>query len=178
MNMLNDAATLSEYGHREQKRKYTNEPYFIHCEEVVNLAKMFIDDTNLLCALYCHDLLEDTNISKELIRDVLGQEVLSLVEELTDISKPEDGNRSIRKEIDRQHLAIASDKAQTGKCFDIISNTISITKHDKKFALIYLKEIDSVLDILVRADKEIVDIAKGVVDMCWMDLEYDKLKLS
>ena len=43
-----------------------------------------------------------------------------LVDCLTDVSKPSDGNRAVRKEIDRQHLAKASPKAKTIKLADLI----------------------------------------------------------
>ncbi len=165
--MLRKAYELAEYGHRDQKRKYTGEPYITHCDEVVRIAKMFINDEILLAALYCHDLLEDTSISKDTILAILGQEVLDIVIELTQISKPEDGNRVVRKKIDRDFLSTVSKRAQIGKCFDLISNAESITTHDPKFALTFLKEADEILEVLTKVDKDILNITKSFIDSCW-----------
>ena len=166
-DMLKKAYELADYGHKDQKRKYTGEPYINHCEEAVSIAKHFTDDEILLSALYCHDLLEDTTIKEETILNVLGQEVLDIVIELTQVSKPEDGNRAVRKKIDIDFLSTVSKRAQTAKCFDLISNCESITTHDRKFALVYLKETDEILNVLTKVDKHILDMIKGYIDMCW-----------
>jgi (p)ppGpp synthase/HD superfamily hydrolase len=56
-----------------------------------------------------------------------AKEVVALVEMLTDVSKPEDGNRAVRKEIDRQHTALASPEGKTIKLADLIDNTQSMS---------------------------------------------------
>ena len=63
-----------------------------------------------------------------------------LVDDLTDVSKPQDGNRATRKELDRQHTAKASPDAKTIKLADLISNSRSIMKDDPNFAKVYMKE--------------------------------------
>jgi len=52
-----------------------------------------------------------------------GFAIADLVEQLTDVSVPEDGNRAIRKEIDRQHSARATAEDQTIKLADLIDNS-------------------------------------------------------
>ena len=71
---------------------------------------------------------------------------------LTSVSKPEDGNRAARKEIDRQHSANAPFEAQTIKLADIIDNTRNILEHDRSFAKLYLKEKKALAESLMEAD--------------------------
>ena len=59
-------------------------------------------------AAWLHDVVEDTPTLLEDVESAFGKSVAYLVDCLTDVSKPSDGNRAVRKEIDRQHLAKAS----------------------------------------------------------------------
>lgn len=85
--------------------------------------------------------------------------VTSMVSGLTDVSKPEDGNRATRKAIDRLHIAKQSKMVQTIKCADLISNTASIVEHDPKFAEVYLEEARQLLSAMSEADDELWNIA-------------------
>lgn len=67
----------------------------------------FAHTQEMIAAAYLHDVVEDTPVSIHEIREEIGPEVSELVDWLTDVSKPEDGNRRVRKELDRQHLAKA-----------------------------------------------------------------------
>lgn len=135
-----------------QVRKYTFEPYWVHPQEVANLVAMLpISTPEMIAAAWLHDTVEDTEITHELILTEFGQEVSELVGWLTDISKPEDGPRATRKEIDRMHMAQAPSSAQTIKCMDLISNTRSIVQNDPKFARIYLNEKRLLLNVMNKA---------------------------
>lgn len=139
-----------------QKRKYTGEEYIVHTVSVMNLVKTAkkVTDTMLAAALL-HDTLEDTQVTSALLEQEFGSEVLYLVQCLTDVSRPSDGNRSTRKQIDRQHSASAPAEAQTIKVCDLIDNSQSIVLHDKKFAPVYLEEKRLLLEVLVRADADL-----------------------
>ncbi|HKQ50440.1 MAG TPA: HD domain-containing protein [Phycisphaerae bacterium] len=69
--------------HREQKRD-DGRPYHTHPEAVVKLLQgNGICDPNVLAAAYLHDVLEDTDISRETLHREFGQIVTGLVDELT-----------------------------------------------------------------------------------------------
>lgn len=137
-----------------QVRKYTGEPYFVHPAEVVTLLTTeFRGATQeMIAAAWLHDVVEDTPVSLETIYMRFGPIVGNLVAELTDKSKPEDGNRAARKAIDREHMARASAEGQTIKCCDLIANTSSIAQHDPKFAKLYLQEKAALLEVMTKAD--------------------------
>ncbi len=82
------------------------------------------------------------------IQKVFGDRVLTLVLEVTDVSKPEDGNRSARKAIDRVHLSKASDAGKLIKLADMIDNVIDIDQHDPGFGKVFKREISVALENL------------------------------
>jgi len=162
--MKNNAIVFAMKHHGKQKRKYTNEPYINHCINVGNtLYKYGVPDYVVVAAIL-HDVLEDTSCKPEEIENEFGLDVLRLVLEVTDISKPEDGNRAKRKEIDKQHLAKASVYGQTIKLADLIDNAPSILRYDPNFAKVYMKEKEDLLKVLVKGDYRLYDIAKKSVE--------------
>jgi (p)ppGpp synthase/HD superfamily hydrolase len=152
MSVIAKAKLLAEFAHFDQKRKYTGEPYFNHCEEVAWLTAVFGGSDNMVAAAYLHDVVEDTPITNEQINEWFGSDISNLVYWLTDISLPHDGNRAARKLIDRQHTAKASIDAQFIKCADIISNTKSIVEHDPNFARVYLREMQGLLGVMTKVE--------------------------
>jgi (p)ppGpp synthase/HD superfamily hydrolase len=148
------ATLFAQFAHRKQKRKYTGEPYYVHLEEVAGLVQTAKDvDVNMIIAALLHDAVEDTWVPLWLVRVLFGSDVAGLVSDLTDASRPEDGNRAVRKAIDRAHSAAASARAQTVKLADLLSNTRSITLHDAKFAKVYMAEKELLLALLTKGDR-------------------------
>ena len=124
-----------------QFRKYTGEPYYVHPREVAAIVQSAGGDDAQVMAAHLHDVVEDTHITIEQIQFFFGDDVAALVEDLTDVSLPVDGNRADRIAIDREHTAQASLRAKMIKLADVISNTRSIVEHDQKFAKVYLEEM-------------------------------------
>lgn len=153
----------------DQKRKYTNEEYYVHPLEVYNIVKEYSDDESTHIAALLHDTVEDTKTSLEEIENLFGKDVSKLVENLTDISKPTDGNRATRKELDRLHLSKADPRAKTVKLADMISNGKSIMKHDKEFAAVYLKEMQALIEVLTDAHPDLYLKARKMI--------YNNLKI-
>ena len=135
-----------------QLRKYTFEPYIVHPREVAQIVESAGGTPEMIAAAWLHDTVEDTGVTIETIREEFGSEVAELVGWLTDVSRPEQGNRAVRKAIDRAHTAAAPGAAQTVKLADLISNTRSIMAHDPKFAITYLAEKRALLEVMTKAD--------------------------
>ncbi len=143
-----------------QLRKYTNEPYIVHPAEVVSILKTAPHTEAMIAAAWLHDVVEDTGVTIETIRAEFGSEVSDLVGWLTDVSRPDHGNRAARKAVDRAHTASAPAEAQTIKCCDLISNTRSIVRHDPEFARTYLAEKRLLLEVMTRADPSLLARAR------------------
>jgi (p)ppGpp synthase/HD superfamily hydrolase len=135
-----------------QLRKYTYEPYIVHPAEVAGIVASIGGTESQIAAAWLHDVVEDTGVTIEVIRAEFGDEIATLVGWLTDVSRPEQGNRAVRKAIDRAHTAAAPGAAQTVKLADLISNTRSIVEHDAKFAETYLSEKRELLKVMTKGD--------------------------
>lgn len=146
-----------------QLRKYTFEPYIVHPIEVARIVAQVPHTPAMLAAAYLHDVLEDTKVTEQLLREEFGNEITDLVVWLTNVSKLEDGPRRVRKEKDRLHLAQAPADAQTVKIADLIANTPSIILHDPKFAKTYVPEKRALLTVLVKGDKVLLDKAYNLL---------------
>lgn len=145
--------------HRKQVRKYTGEPYYNHLAEVGQILSNFHMPAMVIQAGILHDILEDTDVTEADLRKEFGDALTELVLEVTDIAKPEDGNRTVRKQIEREHLAKTSGWGANIKLADLISNTKSIVTHDPKFAKIYLAEKEKILPLLKHGDPELHALA-------------------
>jgi len=147
----------------DQRRKYTNEPYIVHPEAVVNLVKTVVHSEEMIAAAWLHDTVEDTRTTIEEIDSEFGKIVSILVNSLTDISKPEDGNRAARKAMDREHIAQISPNAKTIKLADLIDNSNSILMYDPQFAKVYMKEKALLLEVLQEGDLQLFQVAAKIV---------------
>lgn len=172
MQLLNHPLVIKgrEFAYRyhnaiNHKRKYTGAPYTDHLDEVVNILLENVPwvTPEMLTAAYLHDTVEDTAATIEVIYVEFGNAVGDLVEMLTDVSKPLDGKREIRKAIDREHSARASYEGQTIKYSDLISNTRTIAQYDKGFARGYLKEKEALLKIMNKGDANLLALAWKVL---------------
>lgn len=71
----------------EGQYRISEEPYIIHPVEV---AKILVDlkvDTHTLIAAFLHDILEDTDTKPEEIKELFGEDVLTLVQGVTKLGK-------------------------------------------------------------------------------------------
>lgn len=81
------AADAAARWHVHQRRKGpAEEPYINHLVEVALLVADATGgkDTNLVIAALLHDAIEDCEVPRALIAETFGQDVASLVEEVTD----------------------------------------------------------------------------------------------
>lgn len=147
-----------------QVRKYSNEPYVVHPVEVAELVRTVPHTDVMIAASLLHDVVEDTSATIDEVQLEFGNEVASLVGMLTDVSKPSDGNRAVRKQLDREHSAQASPAAKTIKLADLISNSRSIVAHDLNFARIYLAEKALLLEVLKEGDQTLWDLANRLLN--------------
>lgn len=147
-------------------RKFSGQPYDVHLKAVAELVAEVSDDPETLAAAWLHDAVEDTPATLADIERELGAGVAGLVEELTDVSKPGDGNRARRKELDRLHLAGASPRAKTVKLADLIDNAVDITHHDPRFAVRFLAEAEALIAVLGEGEPRLLERATRTLESC------------
>ena len=163
LNIVGKALDFASQAHGDQKRKYTGEAYTVHLVEVMNIVRSVVRDDEMLAAALLHDTVEDTATTVADIQKSFGSRVAKLVDELTDVSKPEDGNRATRKGIDRAKLAGVSADAQTIKLADLISNAKDIAVNDPSFAKVYMDEKRQLLAVLTKGNAQLMKQAQDIV---------------
>lgn len=142
------ARAFAEHAHAGQVRKYIGGPYAAHPIAVARLVQRFCHDDAMVAAALLHDVREDCGVAGAELECLFGADVAQLVDELTDVSRPDDGHRAARKAIDLAHTAQASPRAKTIKCLDLVHNTASIVRHARGFAVVYLAEKAALLEVL------------------------------
>lgn len=155
-----EAMTFAREAHKDQRRKYTGNPYVDHLAEVAGIVAAVGGTAEMIATAWLHDTVEDQDVSTTDICRRFGRAVGYGVRMLTDC---EPGNRAVRKAASRARLAEAEGWVQTIKVADLISNNSSIVQHDPQFAAVYLDEKRQLLDVLVRADPRLVGIARRQV---------------
>ena len=161
--LINKAKMLAGKAHEGQFRKYSGMPYIVHPIEVATIVQEVEHSDEMIAAALLHDVVEDTDYSFEDIAKEVSQEVADLVKGLTDVSTPEDGNRAVRKAIDKDHLAEQNAEVQTIKLADVISNSKDIKANDPKFAKVYIEEMKALLKVLTKGDKTLYAKAEEIV---------------
>lgn len=150
-NIIAAVRDFANCAHGEQTRKYTCDPYIVHPVRVMETCCNYIDDVSMCAAAILHDVLEDTEVTRNelyfFLRSVMDMEMadrtILLVEELTDVYVEERFprfDRKLRKSLEAMRMSQISKDAQTIKYADIIDNCTRIVEDDPAFAKTYLKE--------------------------------------
>lgn len=167
---IEQAKTFATLAHGEQKRKYTGDPYIVHPAEVAFILATVGADENMIIAGWLHDTVEDTQATNEEIRELFGDDVAELVHYVTDVSRPEDGNRKLRKSMDRDHVASGTPRSKSVKLADMISNTSSIVQYAPGFAVKYMAEKRDLLNVIGEVSHpKLLDMAWGLVNDYFKD---------
>lgn len=174
MSIAFEAMIFAMEVHKNQKRKYTNNPYSDHLAEVAGIVAtisnrivgpkgihFLSNDPEVIAVAWLHDCMEDCNVQYQYLHDNFGKFVATGVLLLSDL---EEGNRAERKKLSRERLSKAINHIQNIKVADLISNTSSIVQHDPKFAKVYLEEKRLLLDVLTSADERLVKIARNICE--------------
>lgn len=86
VEFVNKAYNFAAYVHKEQKRA-TGEPYIIHPTQVAQILASLHMDPYTVAAGYLHDVVEDTNVTLGDVQELFGDQVATIVDGVTKISK-------------------------------------------------------------------------------------------
>jgi len=86
LSILDDIYQFAKKAHEGQVRA-SNEPYILHPINVALILLTFGVDLQTIEASLLHDVVEDTSVSLDTIRDKFGKEVASLVDGVSKISQ-------------------------------------------------------------------------------------------
>lgn len=123
--MIRKAAEFAKKAHEGTFRKGSKIPYIYHPMEVALIVAQITDDPEVIAAAYLHDVLEDTDVTGEELREEFGDRVLYLVQQET-----EDKSRTWRerKEATILHLEHAEPEVRILTLGDKLSNMRSTAR--------------------------------------------------
>ena len=85
IDLITRAYLFAEKNHCGQFRK-SGEPYIIHAIQVGYILALLRTGPKTIAAGFLHDVVEDCNVSKQEVSELVGEEVATLVESVTKIS--------------------------------------------------------------------------------------------
>lgn len=189
MKITEKAKSFAIAAHIGQIRKSDKEkPKIIHPINVANILQEYNFDNNVIAAGYLHDVIEDTNYTKEDLLKSFGEDVVSLVlgatEEDKSLSWEERKQETITKvkTLDLRHKAVV--------CADKISNLedlrIIFEINEKKDFSAFKRGFDKqkwyytgVYDSLIYNEDEKNDMfvrLKLLIDYIFYDNKHDELE--
>jgi guanosine-3',5'-bis(diphosphate) 3'-pyrophosphohydrolase len=117
------AADAAAKWHVHQRRKGpAEEPYVNHLLEVAMLVADATAgaDTNLVIAALLHDAIEDCEVPRELIAETFGDDVASIIEEVTD-------DKSLPKQVRKdEQIKTASYKSRRARVLKLADKTSNL----------------------------------------------------
>ncbi len=84
--LIKRAYEFAKLYHGEQKRK-SGEPYIVHPVQVAYILASLGLDTSTICSALLHDIIEDTNITKQDLVQIFGGEIAELVDGVTKLGR-------------------------------------------------------------------------------------------
>jgi (p)ppGpp synthase/HD superfamily hydrolase len=174
-NALEKIKDFADKAHGDQQRKYSPEKYIAHPARVMEICQRITSDYCVLAASLLHDVVEDTNLTKDDILRFLttvmnekeARRTTQLVTELTDVYTKSDypsWNRRKRKSKEVARLTKISREAQTIKYADIIDNCKEIVEKDPDFATVFLSECRTLLNSIQKGNPDLLKEAIGTVE--------------
>ncbi|MFT4308688.1 MAG: RelA/SpoT family protein [Candidatus Woesearchaeota archaeon] len=86
VELIGKAYDFAREAHKNQTRK-SGEPFFVHLLETAYILLELKPGSSTLCAGLLHDVIEDTDTTRERIEREFGAEILSLIEGVSKIEK-------------------------------------------------------------------------------------------
>lgn len=165
--LLTQAFTFAAERHSAQRRKGADKsPYVNHLAEVANLVSEATAgrDVNLVIAALLHDTVEDVGVTPEEIREKFGDDVVNIVEAVSDDkSLP----KAERKRLQIEHAPHLPRRVQILKIADKIAN-LRTTISDPPEGW----DIQSRCDYFIWS-KKVVDGCRGA--SAYLEREFDAL---
>ena len=107
--LLNRAYVYAMRQHGSQKRA-SGDPYFAHPIEVAGILTDYRLDTETIVTALLHDVIEDTDATREKVEQLFGAEIAELVEGVTKLSKLELSQEHLRQAENLRKFILAISK--------------------------------------------------------------------
>ena len=130
-DLLDRAIIFAVKAHSGTERRGKGFPYIVHPMEAMEIVASITPDQELLAAAALHDVVEDTDVTVEQLRDIFGKRIADLVASESDafeegVSEEDSWHQRKQAAIDR--LARASRDAKSVALGDKLSNMRAIAR--------------------------------------------------
>lgn len=165
-DLINKAIYWAKKYHGDQKRK-SGEAYYTHPLEVAYMISDYKLKTDVIVASILHDIIEDTEVTVEMIQDTFGQRIAEMVDMLTR-DRP-DGTKLSVEEILNNAYHLKDKEVLLIKLFDRLHNiqTISIKPLEK-----IIQEANQTIElfILLSIYLQTYDMENIILEECYKAL--------
>lgn len=162
-NLIQKAQKFATEKHGNQTRKFSKELYINHPIQVSERVKEFTNDEENIAAALLHDVIEDTNTTRDELAENFPPNVVSIVKELTldkaryeVLDKAPDGHHLTKFEKNEQKMKLKvpyiievfsnmSSSARLIKLADRENNVKHLEQADSIFASRYARETNQIL---------------------------------
>ena len=168
MNTVEKAEIFAIAAHEAvtDKRKYTGEPASVHHRAVAERLKALGYDDETVAAGWLHDVIEDTGVTQEVLRQFFSQKTCDIVFYSTQVAFKGDGTRKERSTANNLHYATGIEESQSLKLCDSMDNTPSMTYHNPKFAQTYVREKYHLHSLMTKAHPDIIQTHAQMLADC------------
>ena len=128
MELIEKAEKIAREAHEGQLRKTDGSPYIDHPIAVADIVKQHGFSDAVVAAALVHDVLEDTSMTEDELRDALGDEVVAIV---AAVSEDKDLPWEERKQQYVEQVAAAGESVWAVSVADKIHNAQSIIDYHK-----------------------------------------------
>ncbi len=147
-SLVEKARSFAKKKHGNVRRKYGNELYISHPAAVAEKMAELVDDDRIIAAALLHDVIEDTPTSRAEIKELFGEKITALVDELTSDEK---SIKNIgKKEYLTRKMNAMSSEAFLIKLADRENNVSDLHQAPRDFQTRYAAETRYILNNLRR----------------------------
>ena len=135
MNIIERAAAFAIRAHEGQMRKQTDMPYILHPLESAAAAQGLTDDHEIIAAAVLHDVIEDTDCTKEELEKEFGEKISFIVNEVSENKRahlPSEETWEARKQETVSRLKTSGIPVKTVVLCDKLSNMRSLHRDFRK----------------------------------------------
>jgi (p)ppGpp synthase/HD superfamily hydrolase len=163
--MISKAKEYAVRWHQSNRQKYDESPYTKHLEMVVSVAMNYInyidkrDRDNVLAACWCHDLIEDTDLTKTQLSDYLNYEIAEIVYAVT--------NEQSASRYERNILTFSKIGTNNLAVFVKLCDRLANTKNSSQFARVIYNKYQSEFPLF----RHFLQNSSMIYHDMWKDLE-------
>lgn len=171
------AYNLAEELHKEQFRKFSGLPYFVHPKNVARIIEDLKKDEDMIICALLHDTVEDCGVSLTYIEEQFGSKVVGIIKELTTVKREGVSKLDLLCE----KIENMSDEALTIKLVDRFDNVRYMDKdcntlEQKNFVKRYYNETILYVDFIKNGRKNTTKVQKLLLEMINNQLRYIEIK--